>query len=85
MPQNNNVDQRIQDIHDKLDQAETEIAIINRDIEQAILELRRLGIDEPDNSNELIQGIKAKINKYNKRISTLLAKAENLIGTYERR
>ncbi len=75
---------RIQALAQKVNNAETELAIVNRDIEQSATELSRMGVDDPDNATEMLTKTKAKIKQFNTRISSLLTKAEGMISRFER-
>lgn len=85
MPQQIDVHDRLHELQSNINEAETELAIVERDVEQSKTELERLGVEDPENVGEVIQQTKTKITQLNKRVSGLLTKAEALISRYERR
>jgi methyl-accepting chemotaxis protein len=75
---------RIADLQRKINEAETELAIVQRDIEKTTKELKEtFQIKDLKDVDKLASETQSKMNAYQKKIESLLAKAEEILQQYE--
>jgi peptidoglycan hydrolase CwlO-like protein len=75
---------RIAALQRKINEAETELAIVQRDIEKTSNELKEtFQIKDLKDVDKLASETQSKMNTYQKKIESLLAKAEEILQQYE--
>jgi DNA repair ATPase RecN len=79
-----NDERKLQSLKAKVKEAETELAVVNREIDNVLIDLEREhGITDPEQAKEKAGEVKRRISQYEKRIDGLLVKAETLVRQYE--
>lgn len=79
-----NDERKLQSLKAKVKEAETELAVVNREIDNVLIDLEREhDITDPEQAKEKAGEVKRRISQYEKRIEGLLVKAETLVRQYE--